>query len=40
MTKVYCAYDEMVAIEKVIGNPRNPNRHPEKQVELLAKLIS
>lgn len=39
MTKVYCAYDEMVAIEKVIGNPRNPNRHPEKQVELLAKII-
>ena len=37
---VHCAYDEMVAIEKVIPNPRNPNKHPKKQLELLAKIIS
>jgi ParB-like chromosome segregation protein Spo0J len=37
--KVYCAYDEMVDIEKLIPNPRNPNKHPKKQIELLAKII-
>lgn len=37
---VHCAYDELVAIEKVIPNPRNPNKHPKKQLELLAKIIS
>lgn len=36
---VYCAYDEMVEIDKLIPNPRNPNKHPKKQIELLAKII-
>lgn len=29
----------MVKIEKLIPNPRNPNRHPEKQIVMLAKII-
>ena len=37
---VHCAYDELVALELIVGNPRNPNTHPKTQVELLAKVIS
>jgi ParB-like chromosome segregation protein Spo0J len=37
--KVECAYDELVNIEKLVPNPRNPNAHPQKQVDLLAKII-
>ena len=37
--KVYCSYDEMVDITQVIPNPRNPNTHSDRQVELLAKII-
>jgi len=37
--KVFCSFDDLVDLTKVIPNPRNPNRHPEKQVELLAKII-
>jgi hypothetical protein len=36
---VWCAHDEIVPIEKIIGNPRNPNRHPAKQVAALGKII-
>jgi len=39
MVKVYCAYDEMVDITKLVPNPRNPNQHSDKQIELLAKII-
>jgi len=37
---VFCAYDELLPIEQVVGNPRNPNRHPDSQIELLAKIIA
>lgn len=36
---IYCAHDEVWPIEKIIPNPRNPNTHPEKQLQLLAKII-
>lgn len=36
---VFCSYDELLETEKVIGNPRNPNKHSKKQVELLARII-
>ena len=36
---VHCAHDAIVPLEKIIGNPRNPNSHPESQVFLLAKII-
>lgn len=26
---IYCAYNEVWPIEKIIPNPRNPNTHPE-----------
>lgn len=37
--QVYCSYSELVDVEKVVPNPRNPNQHPDAQVELLAKII-
>jgi ParB-like chromosome segregation protein Spo0J len=37
---VNCAFDELVALEKLVPNPRNPNQHPQSQVALLAKVIA
>ena len=34
-----CAHTEVVPIENVIENPRNPNKHPDKQIKMLAKII-
>ena len=36
---IHCAHDELVDITTLVPNPRNPNRHPDKQIELLAKII-
>jgi ParB-like chromosome segregation protein Spo0J len=36
---VYCRFDEAVDIEKITGHPRNPNKHPDEQIGLLAKII-
>lgn len=36
---VFCAHTELVETEKLVPNPRNPNRHPESQIKLLAKVI-
>ena len=37
---VNCAFDKMVPLEQIIPNPRNPNQHPEGQINLLAKVIA
>ena len=37
--KVYCTFTRMVAVEEIIPQPRNPNKHSKKQIELLAKII-
>lgn len=37
---VKCAYDELVSIRDLRPHPRNPNKHSEKQVALLAKIIA
>lgn len=37
--EIKCAYDELVAIGQLQPNPKNPCRHPESQIELLAKII-
>lgn len=34
-----CAYDELVDLHRLQPNPKNANNHPEKQIELLAKII-
>lgn len=34
-----CAYTELVPIDHLQPNPKNPNKHPEKQIKMLAKII-
>jgi hypothetical protein len=36
---VKCVHDKLVKIKDLKTNPRNPNSHPQVQVERLAKLI-
>ena len=36
---VYCSHDKIVQIHEVKPNPKNPNQHPEEQIDLLAKII-
>ena len=36
---VYCAYDEIVPIGQLKPNPKNPNKHPQDQLEKLGKII-
>ena len=36
---VFCSHDEIVNIMKVIPNPKNPNMHPERQIEILSQVI-
>lgn len=37
--KFNCAHTELVDLHKLQENPRNPNTHPDRQIELLAKII-
>lgn len=36
---VYCAYDKIVPISQLRPNPKNPNKHPQDQLEKLGKII-
>ena len=36
---VYCRFDVLEDITKLIPNPGNPNKHPDEQIKLLAKII-
>lgn len=36
---VHCAFDEIVPLAKLVENPKNPNKHSDKQVALLAEII-
>lgn len=36
---IHCAYNDLADITTLVPNPRNPNSHPQKQIELLAKII-
>ncbi|MBR6343949.1 MAG: site-specific DNA-methyltransferase, partial [Selenomonadaceae bacterium] len=37
--KIHCQYTELCDAASLVPNPRNPNRHPKRQIELLAKII-
>lgn len=37
--KVWCSFDEIVKLDTLKPNPRNPNKHPEAQLDLLANII-
>jgi DNA modification methylase len=39
MPEIKCAHDEMVEVGKLVPNPKNPNKHPKKQIEMLAGII-
>lgn len=36
---IECAHDEVVDLEALVPNPKNPNQHPDKQIKLLAKIM-
>ena len=35
---MWCSFDELVPTERLVENPKNPNKHPEAQVELRLEL--
>jgi hypothetical protein len=37
--KIACSHNKIEEIHKLVPHPRNANKHPEKQIELLAKII-
>ena len=37
--KINCAHTEVWDITRLVPHPRNPNKHPEKQVKMLAKIM-
>lgn len=37
---VHCTYSRLVPIAELREHPANPNRHPDEQVRLLAKVIA
>ena len=36
---VFCAHDAIVDVAKLVPNPRNPNQHPDSQIQLLGRII-
>ena len=36
---VFCAHDAIVDVAKLVPNPRNPNQHPDNQIQLLGRII-
>ena len=36
---VYCAHDKIEDVAKLVPNPRNPNTHPDSQIQLLGRII-
>lgn len=37
---VWCAFDKLVDPSTLVPNPKNPNKHPKKQIKLLSKIIT
>lgn len=36
---VYCAHDKIEDVTKLVPNPRNPNTHPDSQIQMLGRII-
>lgn len=34
-----CSYDELTDVHKLVPHPQNPNKHPQNQIDRLAKII-
>lgn len=39
MIDIHCLYDKLIPIEDIVPHPDNENKHSEKQIEVLAKII-
>lgn len=37
--EIHCSFDEIRDVVAMVPHPRNPNQHPEAQVDLLARVI-
>ena len=38
--QIECSHTGMANVAELVENPRNPNKHPASQIELLAKIIA
>jgi len=36
---IHCSFDELVEVDRLQPNPKNPNKHPEDQVDLLGRIM-
>lgn len=36
---VFCAHDKIVDVSTLVPNPKNPNQHPDAQIQLLGRII-
>ena len=36
---IFCAHDKILPVKELRPNPKNPNKHPQDQISLLAKII-
>lgn len=36
---INCSYTRIADVDSLVENPKNPNKHPEKQIEMLAKIL-
>jgi DNA modification methylase len=36
---IYCIFDKIVRTQDLKAHPRNPNKHPKEQIDLLVKII-
>lgn len=36
---IYCSYDKIIKLNELKPNPKNPNTHPENQIELLGQIL-
>lgn len=36
---VHCSHSQLADVVGLVPNPRNPNKHPDKQIAMLAKII-
>lgn len=36
---VFCAHDAIVDVAKLVPNPKNPNTHPDSQIQMLGRII-
>jgi len=37
--KIQCSHSKLADVDALVENPRNPNKHPKRQIELLAKIL-